>query len=63
MKHSNECDALPNWRNARCIKENIDKTTRIALEAAVLEVAECMYESQDGSNYFIRDSSKTYHSD
>ena len=42
VKHSNECDALPNWKNAKNIAENIDKNTRIAIEAAVLEVQDCM---------------------
>ena len=42
VKHSNECDALPNWKNAKNIAENIDKNTRIAIEAAILEVQDCM---------------------
>ena len=42
VKHSTECGALPDWRGARSVKENIDKKTRIALEAAVLEVQDCM---------------------
>ena len=42
VKHSHECGALPDWERAKSIKENIDKKTRIALEAAVLEVKDCM---------------------
>ena len=42
VKHSQECGALPKWEDARSVKENIDKQTRIAIEAAVLEVKECM---------------------
>ena len=42
VKHSHECGALPDWDNAGSIKENINKQTRIAIEAAVLEVKECM---------------------
>ena len=42
VKHSHECGALPKWDDARNIKENIDKKTRIAIEAAVLEIEECM---------------------
>ena len=42
VKHSHKCGALPDWDNAMSITENVDKKTRIALEAAVLEVKECM---------------------
>ena len=38
VKHSQECGALPKWEDAGSVKENIDKQTRIAIEAAVLEV-------------------------
>ena len=42
VKHSHECGFLPDWEMAGSIKEDIDKRTRIALEAAVLEVKDCM---------------------
>ena len=42
VKHSHECGALPDWDKAKSVKENIDKKTRIALEAAILEVKECI---------------------
>ena len=42
VKHTHDCGALPNWNGAHSIKENINKQTRIAVEAAVLEVRECM---------------------
>ena len=42
VKHSHECGFLPDWDRAGSIKDNIDKATRIALEAAVLEVKDCM---------------------
>ena len=37
VKHSQECGVLLKWEDARSVKENIDKQTRIANEAAVLE--------------------------
>ena len=42
VKHTHYCGALPNWNGAHSIKENINKQTRIAVEAAILEVRECM---------------------
>ena len=38
VKHSHERRFLPDLEMAGSVKENIDKATRIALEAAVLEV-------------------------
>lgn len=42
VNHSHKCNSLPDWKNAKCVKGNIDRKTRIALEAAILEVKECM---------------------
>ena len=48
VKHRHECGTLPDWERAKSVKENMDKKTIIALEAAVLKLTTALILEQEG---------------